>query len=1518
MKLNKQIVSVTLASTMILSSTSINFATSTDVNDIDKEEVSIEEAVEEASEDDQQLEALNKAILALEKAEKSKLQSDINITKELTNLLLESKDKENILNRLKAIEKNINNQEEINKTSSKEDIQNSLEEEKLKARAIEQDNSQENTNTEINLTNKLSSTSKDPDKVEEDKEISNELTEKINSLPLSSDLTIRDKKIVNETINKYNNLTENQKKFIKSKDVNKLLFAEDKVNKLEERANTEDAKEVDKLIDRLNIPTKTEGIKGIRGNYIKKVQKVEKAYDDLNESAKSLISKDNIDKLIIVKDKINKKHNMIDLVNDKIKALSNDEDISKNGELILQAKKSYDSLSKTSKSSIDKELRLELDRSIKNFKLFTKDFFPYLNQTISQENDISKKNDLLKKAQRNLEISKQLDMSQDRLNYYQKTVDKASRHIENAQKLSNKRAAKNIDTLISEFSKLDPVSKEVISKSKTVRESYNSLNDDAKTFVLHSSLEKLSTIEDEISKAEQSVKSIEDKISRLSDTKDVLRHGESILETKKIYDSLSDNTKDLVNEQVKLLLNETMKNFKSFTYNDLSNLSQLVSQESDFFKKQEIIDLAEKNLNLIKTLGLDKIELSHYQNLINQAKHQIQADKIDRLIKSFDESTSLDDLTDEYTSNVYRVKRIYDSLSPRAKELVPKVSREKLDKIKTNIELSKEKTINNLNELINSIPETNVISKDLVSKIEGARESYEALSDVDKNLILKSNREKLHKLEKTEVKIEELKSLLKPVEDKISLLPKNRNMLGYGKAILKAKQAYSSLPSEAKNLMSETSTEILNGSLMDFKSFTDRNISNLKETISKEVNIDKKQELIDLSQKSLNFVKDLNIGNEKIAQHQKIIDEAQNKVDVINKEIESKKLPIKLDQLIGNFDEVTNLEDITKDYVSKFQSLRKVHNQLDSKARQLVSGSNLKKLQRIETKIANTKTIVKSVESKIETLPRLATDKEILDNYETILNTKISYDNLSETAKSFVDEELESSLIEIVENFKFLIKNDIENLEGLVLSNKALRYKRNLVDKMPHRLEKARSLGMDDSEYNKYRSIIDENENLVSNLEEESIKLKTTITKAENALANLQENLTKVTLEDEEKIKATRNIVNEALALDENVEIKGIEILESLEDEYRKLKKQSILKVIDSLDEKTTEEQVKSTLQLLSDFTSDFDESTIVDKNLSRYLDSFKELTVESASNVQDLVVDVNDIVTKLEAAIIKAEDAIDALPSIEDVNIEDKMQVVNAKALIESVKVFDENATVKDQDKTARLDVKIAELEEAKKVEDRISNLVTLDKFTLENKPVAEEVLDEYKKLTVYQQSLVENIDDLFLVKSDLEEESSKSEQAITAIEKAKESKSEKDIAMAKALIETLSQDEDRQALASKLSLVEEELNKTEDEKIVAKIKEDLEFDTQISDTIIKPEDHDGVSFKLDVSNIRGAGLIRDARVNSNGDIDITRELSTRSSFDMIVTIQKGQVVDTKTFNVLVDAKLWPGNNMTTIKVKD
>jgi hypothetical protein len=105
----------------------------------------------------------------------------------------------------------------------------------------------------------------------------------------------------------------------------------------------------------------------------------------------------------------------------------------------------------------------------------------------------------------------------------------------------------------------------------------------------------------------------------------------------------------------------------------------------------------------------------------------------------------------------------------------------------------------------------------------------------------------------------------------------------------------------------------------------------------------------------------------------------------------------------------------------------------------------------------------------------------------------------------------------------------------------------------------------------------------------------------------------------------------------------------------------------------------------------------------------------------------VDPAVVELEAAITAAEEAIAALPTVEEVAIEDAEAVADAKALVEAVKALDAEAVVEGEEVIAELEAKIDELiaEEAaaqakaeaiEAVEGLIEELPAVEDLTLED----------------------------------------------------------------------------------------------------------------------------------------------------------------------------------------------------------
>ncbi|MGI6079123.1 MAG: hypothetical protein ACOYCB_13385, partial [Fastidiosipilaceae bacterium] len=101
----------------------------------------------------------------------------------------------------------------------------------------------------------------------------------------------------------------------------------------------------------------------------------------------------------------------------------------------------------------------------------------------------------------------------------------------------------------------------------------------------------------------------------------------------------------------------------------------------------------------------------------------------------------------------------------------------------------------------------------------------------------------------------------------------------------------------------------------------------------------------------------------------------------------------------------------------------------------------------------------------------------------------------------------------------------------------------------------------------------------------------------------------------------------------------------------------------------------------------------------------------------------------KLAAAITAAEEAIAALPTVEEVAIEDAQAVADAKALVEAVKALDAEAVVEGEEVIAELEAKIEELEAEQAEQEKAEAIKNaIDKINAIGKPATLTLEDEAK----------------------------------------------------------------------------------------------------------------------------------------------------------------------------------------------
>lgn len=203
----------------------------------------------------------------------------------------------------------------------------------------------------------------------------------------------------------------------------------------------------------------------------------------------------------------------------------------------------------------------------------------------------------------------------------------------------------------------------------------------------------------------------------------------------------------------------------------------------------------------------------------------------------------------------------------------------------------------------------------------------------------------------------------------------------------------------------------------------------------------------------------------------------------------------------------------------------------------------------------------------------------------------------------------------------------------------------------------------------------------------------------------------------------------ETLSLDDKEAVESaIASYESLST-FVKEKLNSQKEMLDSLSMKIEElEKQEKALQLLekaekTKLQSDLD----VVRELAERLPE-NDFRIELNKRIQTLQDDI-DRIKELQEAILKAEQAIKALPSLENVKIEDKELVFLAEELIGSVKVLDKEIKLKGEELVGKLKSKIIVLEQESlnnEIEiwiNEIKEIYPDNKYTLNNKEYSDAI---------------------------------------------------------------------------------------------------------------------------------------------------------------------------------------------------
>jgi putative cell wall-binding protein len=240
----------------------------------------------------------------------------------------------------------------------------------------------------------------------------------------------------------------------------------------------------------------------------------------------------------------------------------------------------------------------------------------------------------------------------------------------------------------------------------------------------------------------------------------------------------------------------------------------------------------------------------------------------------------------------------------------------------------------------------------------------------------------------------------------------------------------------------------------------------------------------------------------------------------------------------------------------------------------------------------------------------------------------------------------------------------------------------------------------------------------------------------EEAIAALPA-LEDLTLEDAEAVEAAREAYT-ALTESQQELVPNVDVLVAAEAKIKELEEAA---ASDAEKAAAVEDQITA-LPAAEELT--LENATAVAEARAAY-NALTEAQKALVTNVADLVAAETKI-AELEAvkdaekaaAITAAEKAIATLPSVEEVTIEDKADVLAAKDLVAAVRALDEEAVVEGEEVIAELEAKIGELEAAKDAEEQLAAAITAAEEAIATLPSVEEVTIEDKADVLAAKDLV------------------------------------------------------------------------------------------------------------------------------------------------------------------------------------
>ncbi|PIC56139.1 hypothetical protein CSV80_15855 [Sporosarcina sp. P12(2017)] len=118
---------------------------------------------------------------------------------------------------------------------------------------------------------------------------------------------------------------------------------------------------------------------------------------------------------------------------------------------------------------------------------------------------------------------------------------------------------------------------------------------------------------------EEAADVVETLIGGLPEDRDLLDEGQKVLTVQKAYNELSDDVKELISADAKSKLTSTVNNFKLFTQAEANGIITAINNADTLDAKRALVNRAENNLEIAKTLGMTDAEFAHFNDFVQTA-----------------------------------------------------------------------------------------------------------------------------------------------------------------------------------------------------------------------------------------------------------------------------------------------------------------------------------------------------------------------------------------------------------------------------------------------------------------------------------------------------------------------------------------------------------------------------------------------------------------------------------------------------------------------------------------------------------------------------------------------------------------------------------------------------------------------------------------------------------------------------------------------------------------------------------